>query len=131
MKSGLVVNEKLIRISIALVWFYQGLWCKVVGGEPHHLALISTVPFFSPVAARAVLVLLGLVECCLGAWVLTGWQLRIAAITQTVLLVAMNTGGVIWASKLIPDPVGMILQNFAFVLLIWVAAEVRSHAAHT
>ncbi len=56
--------------------------------------------------------------------------MRQAAIVQTVLLVAMNAGGLIWAWRLIPDPPGMILQNFAFLMLIWVATEDRLHDAH-
>jgi uncharacterized membrane protein YphA (DoxX/SURF4 family) len=123
-------DRKLVRISIALVWLYQGLWCKVLGVVPHHLAVISAVPFIGSVAGRMVLLFLGLVECGLGVWVLTGRQLRNAAIVQTILLAAMNTGGAIWAWRLSPDPVGMILQNFAFVLLIWTAAEAEPHVAN-
>jgi len=127
--TGWTVDHKLVRISIALVWLYQGLWCKVLARAPHHLAVISAVPFVGPVGGRVALVLLGVAECLLGAWVLTGWEMRWAAIVQTVLLAAMNAGGVIWARQLIPDPAGMILQNFAFVLLIWTAAEGRRHVA--
>ena len=121
------VNPKLIRFAIAMVWIYQGLWCKVAAGVPHHLAVISAVPFIGPIAGRAALKLLGLVECGVGIWVLGGWQMRRAAMAQTALLAAMNAGGLIWAWRLIPDPAGMILQNFAFVLLAWSAAEVRPH----
>ena len=123
-------HRRLARVAIALVWFYQGLWCKVLGGEPHHLAVISAVPFIGPAAGRGALVLLGLFEGGLGAWVLTGWQQRYAAIAQTVLLVAMNAGAVVWAWRLLPDPVGMLLQNFAFVVLIWSVAEVPPDVAN-
>lgn len=131
MGLGWTVNRKLVRLSIALVWLYQGLWCKVLGAVPHHLAVVSAVPFIGPAAGRAVLLTLGLVECGLGIWVLTGRQLRNAAIAQTFLLAAMNAGGMIWAWRLLPDPIGMILLNFAFVLLIWTAAEVGPHVANT
>lgn len=129
MSPGPMVNQKVVRLSIALVWLYQGLWCKVLAGAPHHFAIVAAVPFIGPNAGRVALVLLGLVECGLGIWVLTGRQLRNAAVTQTVLLAAMNSGGAIWAWRLIPDPAAMILQNFAFVLLIWTAAEDR-HVAN-
>jgi uncharacterized membrane protein YkgB len=128
---GQAVDQKLIRLSIALVWLYQGLWCKVLAGAPHHLAVISAVPFIGPATGRVVLDLLGLIECGIGVWVLTAWQLRRAAIVQTLLLAGMNAAGLVWAWRLIPDPAGMILQNFAFVLLIWTTAEVRPHVANT
>ena len=43
----------------------------------------------------------------------------------------MNSGGLIWAWHLIPDPVGMIVQNIAFLVLVWIASEDRRNAAHT
>ena len=121
-------GSKLIRLSIALVWFYQGLWCKVLGRAPGHAAAISAVPFIGPAGSRYVLIALGLLECGIAAWVWSGRRMWEAAMVQTVLLAVMNADGLIWAWRLIPDPVGMILQNFAFLMLIWVAAEDRHHA---
>src|ERR1035438_4612625 len=121
-------GNKLIRFSIALVWLYQGLWCKVLGRAPNHTAVISAVHFIGPSGSRVALIALGMFECGIAAWVWSGRGMRKAAIVQTLLLAAMNGGGLIWAWRLIPDPAGMILQNFAFLLLIWVAAEDRHHA---
>jgi DoxX-like family len=123
-------DHKLIRLSIAAVWFYQGLWCKVLGGVPRQEAVISTVPFLGAGAVRMALVALGLVECGLAVWVLSGQRMRQAAMAQTALLAAMNSGGLIWAWHLIPDPAGMIVQNFAFLVLIWIASEDHRYAAH-
>jgi len=36
-----------------------------------------------------------------------------------------------WAWHVITDPVGMIVQNLAFLVLVWIAAEDRFYAAHT
>jgi len=66
------VPDKLIRLSIAMVWFYQGLWCKVLGGVPRQEAVISTVPFLGAAQVRVALITLGLVECGLAVWVLSG-----------------------------------------------------------
>jgi hypothetical protein len=125
------VDLRLRRLAIALVWLYQGLWCKVLSSNPHHLSIISAVPLIGVSAGRTVMVLLGLIECGIGVWVLTGARMRSAAIVQTLLVAAMNVCGGIWARNLIPDPAGMILQNFAFVLLIWTTAEDRFHVANT
>jgi hypothetical protein len=124
-------DHKLIRLSIALVWLYQGLWCKVLGGVARQEAVLSTVPFLGAREVRVALITLGLVECGLALWVLSGQRMRQAATVQTALLVAMNSGGLIWAWHLIPDPVGMILQNFAFLVLVWIASEDRRYAACT
>ena len=121
-------GKKLIRLAIALVWLYQGFWCKVLGGVPRHEAVIAAVPFIGSAAGRSALIALGLLECGIGLWVLLGRWMRQAAIVQTVLLAAMNAGGLIWAAHLIPDPAGMVLQNITFLLLIWIANEDRQHA---
>ena len=121
-------GNKLIRLAIALVWLYQGFWCKVLGGVPRHEAVIAAVPFIGSAPGRSALIALGLLECGIGLWVLSGRWMRQVAIVQTALLAAMNAGGLIWAAHLIPDPAGMVLQNFAFLLLIWIATEDRQHA---
>jgi len=126
-----VPDLKLIRLSVAMVWFYQGLWCKVLGGVPRQEAVISTVPFMGAAEVRIALMVLGLVECGLAVWVLSGQRMRQAATVQTALLAAMNSGGLIWAWHLIPDPLGMIVQNIAFLVLVWIASEDRPNAAHT
>lgn len=128
MHDWTVPGNKLIRLSIALVWLYQGLWCKVLGGVPRHEAVIAAVPFIGAGTGHAALIWLGLFECGIAVWVLWGHWMRPAAIVQTVLLTAMNAGGLIWARHLIPDPAGMVLQNFTFLLLIWVATEDRHYA---
>ena len=124
-------EHKLVRLSIATVWFYQGLWGKVLGGLPHQEAVISTAPFLGAAEVHLALITLGLVECGVAVWVLSGKRMRQAATVQTALLVAMNGGGLIWASHVIPDPVGMVVQNIAFLALIWIASEDRLYAAHT
>ena len=122
-------DSKLIRASIALVWLYQGLWCKLLGGVTQHKAVVAAVPFIGPEAAGTVLIALGFVECGISAWVLSGKRMHYAALAQTALLFAMNAGGTIWAWRLIPDPGSMITQNFAFLVLIWIASEDPRYAA--
>jgi hypothetical protein len=90
--------------------------------------VIAAVPFIGSAAGHSTLIALGLLECGIGLWVLSGRWRRQAAMVQTVLLAAMNTGGLIWAAHLIPDPAGMVLENFTFLLLIWIANEDRQHA---
>src|ERR1700748_199041 len=107
MKVRTMPDPKLIRASIALVWLYQGLWCKLLGGVPRHQAVVAAAPFIGPLTARTVLIALGSAECCIAAWVLSGQRMREAALAQTPLLLAMNAGGTIWAWHLFADPGSM------------------------
>jgi hypothetical protein len=119
------MSSLLPRAAIAAVWIYQGLWCKLLGRMPHHQEIVGTVPLLTPSRAHRALLGLGLLECLIAVWVLSGIRSREAALLQTFLLVAMNAAGLIWASRAIPDPLGMLLQNFTFLLLVWIAAESR------
>jgi hypothetical protein len=111
------------RLSLAMVWMYQGLWLKVLASDPHQRAILEAVPHFTPAAARLALVLIGAAECALAFWILSGRYPRAAAITQTVLLASMNACGILWARREIPDVPGMLLLNFAFLALAWNVAE--------
>lgn len=110
------------RVAIAGVWLFQGLWCKVLGRVPRHARVVEATPLFGRRGAGWFLVSLGWLEVLLACWVLSGIALQEAALVQTALLVMMNTGGIMWARHIIADPVGMLFQNFAFVMLIWVCA---------
>jgi hypothetical protein len=67
---------------------------------------------------------LGAVEVSLAVWVLWGVAPLLCAIAQTVLLVSLNVNGLIWARHVIHDPRGMLVKNFAFLVLAWVSASI-------
>ena len=112
----------LIRVAVAAVWFYEGLWCKILGGQPHELEVVTAVPYFGPRIGALFLKALGVVEVALGVWVLTAIAPQTCAVAQTLLLVTLNANGLIWSRHIIHDPGGMVVKNFAFLVLAWVAA---------
>ena len=112
----------LIEVAVAAVWLYEGLWCKVLGGSRHEREVVEAAPLFSPHVAAVFLRAVGVFECALAVWVLSGWQPLWGAVVQTVLLVSLNSAGITWSRHLIPDPPGMLVKNFAFLILVWVAA---------
>ncbi len=113
---------RLARLSVALVWLYQGLWCKLLGRCPGHQAIVQAVPGLTGGAGTIVLLGLGTIEVGLALWVLSGWRPRWAAMAQTLLLVGMNGGGLLWGHGHIADPGAMITQNLAFLTLAWLVA---------
>ena len=120
----------VFKIAIASVWLYQGLWCKLLGRAPHHREIVERTSLVNAGRARHVLAALGVFECVLAGWVLSGIRPREAALAQTVLLAGMNAVALVRARSLIPDPIGMMLQNWVFLLAAWVAAgQVGGHAS--
>ena len=112
----------LIRVAVAAVWIYEGLWCKLLRGQPHELEVVEAVPYFGPRIGALFLQVLGGVEVTLGVWTLSAIAPLLCAVTQTLLLVTLNTSGLIWARHIIHDPGGMLVKNFAFLALVWVSA---------
>jgi uncharacterized membrane protein YphA (DoxX/SURF4 family) len=112
----------LVRLAVAGVWIYEGLWCKILGREKNELRIVQAVPRLGERYGRAFLLALGWVELALGAWVLSGWAPGLCALVQTVLLVALNGNGLLFSRHLIHDPAGMVFKNFAFLVLGWVNA---------
>jgi SAM-dependent methyltransferase len=120
------------RLAVALVWLYQGLWCKLLGRCPGHRAIVAAVPGLAGRAGTVVLLGLGAVEVGLAVWVLSGWRPRLAALAQTLLLVGMNGGGLLWGRAHIADPGALITQNLAFLTLVWlVAGRAAAHRSET
>jgi hypothetical protein len=111
-----------MRSAVAAVWLYEGLWCKLLRGQPHEFEVVKAVPFFGPRIGVPFLLGLGAVESAVAVWSFTGLRPFACALTQTLLLLALNGNGLIWARHIIPDPAGMIFKNFAFLVLAWAAA---------
>jgi hypothetical protein len=115
----------LIRFAVSAVWLYEGLWCKLLRGQPHQLEVVGAVPRFDARTSALFLRLLGAVEVGLAAWALSGVAPIPCATAQTLLLMSLNAGGLVFARRIIHDPAGMVVKNFAFLLLVWVAAGLR------
>ena len=113
----------LIHLSVAAVWLYEGLWCKLLHGGPHQRQVVEAVPRFGPRFGGLFLNLLGAIETGIAFWALSGVAPIFCALVQTMLLVTLNGGGLLWASRIIHDPAGMVIKNFAFLVLVWVSAS--------
>jgi hypothetical protein len=110
----------VLRASVAAVWLYEGLWCKVLGRVQSQVEVVTAVPRLGPRFGPRFLKALGLVEVALAVWVMTGVAPGLCAIAQTVLLVVINANGILWARRIIHEPFGMVVKNIAFLVLVWV-----------
>ena len=119
----------LVRSAVAAVWLYEGLWCKVLGREPHQVQVVEAVPRLGPIVGKRFLLALGVVETALGVWVMSGLTPGLCALVQTALLVGLNANGLLWARHIIHDPAGMVVKNISFLLLAWVAAAMSGVAS--
>jgi uncharacterized membrane protein YphA (DoxX/SURF4 family) len=110
----------VIRTSVAAVWLYEGLWCKLLVRVPSQLDVVTAVPRLGPRFGRTFLEVLGIVEVGLALWVMSGVAPGACAVVEVVLLVALNVNGLLWARHLIHEPAAMVVKNVAFLVLAWV-----------
>ncbi len=118
--SGVVVMKTwwlLLRLAVAMVWLYQGLWHKIVAVDAKHLEIVASAPSFLP--PRLALGLIGGLETLFAISILTKWRQQNFALLQIGMLVVMNAAGIIFAVEKIPDIGGMLTMNLVFSLAIW------------
>lgn len=122
----LIPPDWLVKGAVALVWIYEGLYCKLFRGDPRQFEIVRQVPKYGERFGTPFLITLGIVELLIGIWVLTYQQQVLCAILQTALLCILNLNGILWSKNLIHDPMGMVIKNIAFIILVWVAASLSS-----
>lgn len=111
----------VIRASVAAVWLYEGLWCKILGRVRSQVDVVTAVPRLGPRFGLTFLKVLGAAEVALAIWVMDGFAPGTCAITQASLLFVLNANGLVWAHRIIHEPAGMIVKNIAFLVLVWIS----------
>jgi uncharacterized membrane protein YphA (DoxX/SURF4 family) len=106
-----------VRLGVAAVWIYEGLWLKMLYPSPHELAVMRAVTVGS-LSPTTLLFLIGCGELLLGLGVLSSVHPRFLAWFQGVILVLMNALGIAFTGKAIADPAGLVVHNLPFLLCI-------------
>ena len=101
------MTGKTVRPFVASVWLVHGLYNKLLGGSPRHLAIVQSVPGLAGAAGVRVFAVVGLFEVALAIWVLSGWARWRCATTQTVTLLSMNVVELTFARHLLLWPAGI------------------------
>ncbi|MFE0457882.1 DoxX-like family protein [Kitasatospora sp. NPDC058965] len=122
---------RLPAAAVALVWWYEGFWCKVWPGRADQREIVAGLPLLPGWAVTPLLLAIGLAEVALGVWVLTGRRARAAAVVQTVLVVGFNAGGLLFGAAQIPEPGRLVVQDLALLALVWLVAGKPAAAPRT
>jgi uncharacterized membrane protein YphA (DoxX/SURF4 family) len=110
-----------LRLILALVWLYNGLYLKLILVDPDHMNVVQEVGQIGPLTPAMFLALIGLGETALGVLILTGWRYRQACYLQIALVVAMNAIGI--ASGGVENPLALVVVNLPLVACMWVGSR--------
>lgn len=111
-----------IRLSLALVWLYNGLWLKIIASDPHHLAIVSTVAPSVNMDPLLLLHLIGSGETLLGLGILSGLLHRFVSFFQITIVLLMNVIGGFFGGGTVEHPFGLIISNLPTVMCATVVA---------
>lgn len=108
------MNPKLvfvIRVVLAAVWLYNGLWLKVLSVDAHHLQIVTSVVHGTAFDAGTVLRSIGLCETLLGLGILSGLYSRFVSYFQICIILLMNLLGIVFGGGAIEHPIGLVISN--------------------
>jgi uncharacterized membrane protein YphA (DoxX/SURF4 family) len=116
----------VVRLAVAAVWLYEGLWNKLLGRAQREAQVVESVPGLGPRFGQLFLKVLGVVEVVLALWIVSGIYPGTCAIVQIALLIVLNANGLMWARHIIHDPAGMVIKNIAFLVLVWACGAMHA-----
>jgi len=107
-------KHSLLTYLIALVWFINGLICKVLNLVPRHTLIVSKILGLEQ--PRTLTILIGLAETAMALWIVIQFQPKINAIAQMIIIATMNVLEFI----LVPDLLlwGRFNIVFAFIFIV-------------
>ncbi len=106
--------HSIITFCIAMVWFVNGLFCKVLNLVPRHGQIVAKI--LGSDYAKLFTILIGSSEIFMAVWILSKIKARENAIAQILIVATMNT----LEFLLVPDLLlwGKLNAVFAFVFIL-------------
>ena len=108
---------------LAGVWLHQGVWAKILEGDPSHRDIVGRMPGLTPTSARAVTIGIGVLEAGMAVWVLSGHRPRTCAAVQIGLMAGFNAGALTFARARLESPERLLARNAGLAVLAWLAAS--------
>ncbi|HEY4107433.1 DoxX-like family protein [Puia sp.] len=105
----------LLTWLIAGIWIINGLYCKLLNRVPRHRLIVARIAGAS--FAGSLTKLIGVAELLMAVWILSGIETRLAAITQVMVIAAMNSIEFFMAPDLLLFGRGNAI--LAGVLVVW------------
>ena len=104
--------HKTITYLIVLIWFTNGLICKLLGLVPRHQAIVAQI--LGVEHAYLFTKLIGVSEVLMSFWIVTRWKRKMNVIVQCVIIATMN----ILEFLLVPNLLLWGKWNSLFALLL-------------
>lgn len=106
----------LARISLGLVWLYEGLVPKILflNAHPEQIDLVRRSGLFWP-TPEATLVTLGALQVVAGAILIIGWAERAAVVLTTLWMAALIVLVAAGRPAMLTDPFGALAKDLCLL----------------
>ena len=104
--------KNILNIFIALIWFINGLLCKVLNLVPRHQEIVSEITNSS--YSKELTIIIGVLEILMCFWILSKIQPKLNAAIQIGIIALMNILELI----IVPDLLLWGRYNSVFALLL-------------
>ncbi|MES1221712.1 MAG: DoxX-like family protein [Bacteroidota bacterium] len=81
--------HKLLVYCTAAIWFVNGLFCKVLNLVPRHQQIVARI--LGDKYSRTLTIVIGFSEIAMAIWIVSSIKTRLNAISQVIVITAMNT----------------------------------------
>jgi len=108
----------VVRIAVACIWIYEGLWKKVLMPDPHELEIVQSAAHVLGVSGAWPLSAIGFAETALAVVVFAGTWFRAVAVIQAAVLIGMNASGILLGGGAISKPADLLIHNVPLLLCI-------------
>ncbi|MDA3616514.1 DoxX-like family protein [Polluticaenibacter yanchengensis] len=115
--SNTRLQFNILNTLIAIVWFVNGLFCKIMNLVPRHEEIVAVI--LGKDYARALIIIIGILEVFMGIWVLSNYHKRFNTYTQILVIAAMNIIEFIVVPELLLWGKINILFAAVFILIIY------------
>ncbi|TBV25377.1 hypothetical protein DMZ43_10530 [Meridianimaribacter sp. CL38] len=105
---------KITNITLAGIWFINGLFCKVLNLVPRHEQIVANI--LSEDYSRPLIITIGCLEIAMAFWVLSNKYSKFNAVVQIVIIASMNILEFVITPELLLW--GKFNALFAFILII-------------
>lgn len=114
------------RLSLALVWIYEGLVPKILflGAHPAQIDLVRRSGIFWP-SPEVTLIVLGAAQALLGTLLLLGWRQRALSLLATLWMVVLMFLVARGLPGMLSDPFGALAKDLclaACAFNVWLLA---------
>ena len=111
------ITYTILHYLIGVVWLTNGLLCKVFNLVPRHQEIVERI--LGSDNSRILTLLIGLAETGMAIWIFSGKWTRVNAITQIVVIAAMNILEFFFAPDLLLWGKANAIFAFLFILVIY------------